>query len=57
MAKQQSFSDKLKKKRADSGINVKVIKGFKSDEGSVKFIEKFVKISDIAEIDKIDITK
>jgi hypothetical protein len=57
MAKTQSFSDKLKKKRAEAGIHVKVIKGYREEAGNVKFLEKFVKIMDIAEIDKVDITR
>ncbi|MFN8362004.1 MAG: hypothetical protein U0264_19020 [Candidatus Kapaibacterium sp.] len=57
MAKQQTFGDKLKKKSADSRINVKIIKGFRSDKGSIKFVERFVKVNDLAEVDKIDISK
>ena len=57
MAKQQTFGDKLKKKAIDSRINVKIIKGFRSDKGSVKFVERFVKVNDLAEVDKIDISK
>ncbi|MBK9249851.1 MAG: hypothetical protein IPM69_17550 [Ignavibacteria bacterium] len=57
MAKQQTFGDKLKKKAVDSRINVKIIKGFRSDKGSIKFVERFVKVNDLAEVDKIDISK
>ena len=58
MAKQQTFGDKLKKKKqADVGINVKIIKGMKSDTGSIRFVEKFVKVNDIAELDKMDFNK
>ena len=57
MAKQQTFGDKLKKKSIDSRINVKIIKGFRSDKGSIKFVERFVKVNDLAEVDKIDISK
>jgi hypothetical protein len=58
MAKQQTFGDKLKKKKqADSGINVKVIKGFRTDEGNLRFLEKFVKVQDLNELTKVDISK
>lgn len=57
MAKTQTFGDKLKKKKSDSTINIKVIKGYKSDEGTTKFVERFVKVNDLSEIDKIDINK
>jgi hypothetical protein len=57
MAKTQTFGDKLKKKKADTSITVKVIKGYKSDEGTTKFVEQFVKVNDLSEIDKVDINK
>ncbi len=57
MAIQQSFGYKSKKKDKDSSIYVKVIKGYKSEKGSTKFVSRFVKIKDIAEVDKIDIAK
>ncbi len=56
MAKQQTFGDKLKKKKqADEGINVKVIRGLRTDEGNMRFVEKFVRVNDLADIGKIDI--
>lgn len=57
MAKAQSFGDKLKKKKAESKPVVKVIKGFKGTDGSVRFVEQFMKVDDIAEVDKIDINR
>lgn len=58
MAKQQTFGDKLKKKKQiDSSINVKVIKGFRTDEGNLRFVEKFVKVQDLNELTKVDISK
>jgi len=53
MAKQQSFGDKVKNKQKDSGINVKVIRTVKSDNGSYKFQEKFVKITEISKVTEI----
>lgn len=55
MAKTQTFGDKLKKKKGDDKISVKVIKAYRSEIGSTRFLEKFVKIDDMTQIDKIDI--
>lgn len=57
MAKAQTFGDKLKKKKADDKPVVKVIKGYKDQDGSVKFIEQFMKVDDINAVDKLDISK
>jgi hypothetical protein len=58
MAKVQTFADKLKKKKLEEqGINVKVIKGNRTETGSMGFFQKFVNIKDMSEIDNIDITK
>jgi hypothetical protein len=56
MAKTQTFGDKLKKKKAlSTGINVKVIKGFKTETGSVGYVEKFVKVNDLTELEKLEV--
>lgn len=56
MAKKQTFSDKVKKsKGGDGSVSVKVIKGYVSEIGSTRFLEKMVHIDDISQIDKIDI--
>jgi len=55
MAKQQTFSDKLSKKVADTRVTVKIIKGFASEIGSTRFAEKVVKIEDVGQISKLDI--
>jgi hypothetical protein len=56
MAKTQTFGDKVKKKKSDDErINVKVIKGINSDRGSVRFIEKMVKVENLEQLEKIDI--
>lgn len=57
MAKQQSFGDKTKKKSADTRITVKVIKGYRSDSGSMKYLERLVKVEDVAAMEKIDINR
>ncbi|MBK6760797.1 MAG: hypothetical protein IPI24_11150 [Ignavibacteria bacterium] len=57
MAKQQTFGDKTKKKAGDSKISVKVIKAFRSEKGTVKYMERFVKVDDVGQIDKMDFTR
>lgn len=56
MAKKQTFAEKAKKaKKTVDKISVKVIKGYTSEIGSTRFLEKMVKIDDISQIEKIDI--
>jgi hypothetical protein len=50
MAKVQSFADKAKGKKKDLGVTVKMIKTVKTEKGSYKFNEKFVRIDDIAKV-------
>jgi len=59
MAKQQTFGDKLKKKKqVDDSINVKVIQGVQSElRGTVRFIDLMVKVKDLNELENIDVTK
>ena len=58
MAKQQTFGDKSKKKKGDEKIYVKVIKGVPSPKTSaLRFLESFVTVKDLAELDKMDFTK
>jgi len=53
MAKQQSFADKAKAKRKESGITVKLIKTVKTEKGTYKFNERFVKLDDISKVSDI----
>jgi len=53
MAKQQSFSDKAKAKKKQDGVQVKVIKATKSDKGTFKFSERFVKLEDVSKVTEI----
>ena len=53
MAKQQSFSDKLKKKKKSDFITVKLIKSVKTSSGNYKFNEKFVQVEDINKVSEI----
>jgi len=50
MAKVQSFADKAKGKKKEQGITVKMIKTVKTEKGTYKFNEKFVRIDDIAKV-------
>ena len=53
MSKQQSFSDKLKKKKKNDLLTVKYIKSVKTASGNYKFNEKFVQIEDINKISEV----
>ena len=53
MAKQQSFADKAKAKKKEGGITVKLIKTVKTEKGTYKFNERFVKIDDINKVGDI----
>jgi hypothetical protein len=57
MAKTQTFGDKTKKKAADTRVNVKVVKAYRSDKGTIKFVERFVKVDDLGQVEKIDISR
>ncbi|MBZ0200612.1 MAG: hypothetical protein K8H86_12145 [Ignavibacteriaceae bacterium] len=53
MDKSQSFADKSKAKKKEVGVNVKVIRAMKSEKGTIKFNEKFVKLDDISKVTDI----
>ncbi len=57
MAKQQTFGDKTKKKAGDNKISVKVIKAFRSEKGTVKYMERFVKVDDVKKKEKMEFTR
>jgi len=58
MAKKQSFGDKFKKKKqTQETINVKVVRAYKGEDGSTRFSDKFVRVLDLAELDKMDFNK
>lgn len=50
MAKKQTFADKSKGKSAVAHITVKYIKTVKTESGSYKFNERFVKLDDISQV-------
>jgi hypothetical protein len=53
MAKKQTFADKSKGKGAKADLNVKVVKTLKTEKGSYKFQENFVKFDDISKVTTI----
>jgi len=53
MAKQQSFSDKLKKKKKSDLLSVKFIKAIKTQAGNYKFNEKFVQVEDLNKLSEV----
>lgn len=53
MAKQQSFSDKLKKKKKSDLLSVKFIKAVKTPAGNYKFNEKFVQVEDLNKLSEV----
>lgn len=53
MAKQQSFGDKAKGKKKDPFVNVKVVTTSKTDKGTYKFVEKFIKLDDVNKVAEI----
>ncbi len=57
MAKTQTFGDKLKKKKHDDKISVKVIKSYRTDDGKTRFIESFVKVTELSELENISVSK
>lgn len=52
MAKTQTFVDKSKKKGLSDLISVKVVVMEKTPTGTYKFNEKFVKVKDLADVEK-----
>jgi len=50
MAKKQTFADKSKGKGKNAGVTVKFVKTVKTESGSYKFNEKFVRVDDISQV-------
>jgi hypothetical protein len=53
MAKQQTFVDKSKKKGVSDLISVKIVVSDKTEKGTYKFNERFIKVKDLAEVEKV----
>jgi hypothetical protein len=53
MAKKQTFADKSKAKAKAAFVNVKVVKTVKTENGSYKFNERFVKLDDVNKVTQI----
>ena len=50
MAKTQTFADKAKGKSKVANITVKFVKTVKTESGSYKFNERFVKLADASQV-------
>ncbi len=50
MAKQQTFGDKSKGKGKSTTLTVKFVKTVKTEAGSYKFQERFVRLKDVSEV-------
>ena len=50
MSKSQSFADKSKAKKKADHITVKLVKSVKSEKGTYKFKEKYVRLADISKV-------
>jgi len=53
MAKSQSFADKSKGKKKADHITVKFVKSVKSEKGTYKFNEKYVRLDDISKVTEL----
>ena len=53
MAKTQTFVDKSKKKGVSELISVKIVVSDKTEKGTYKFSERFIKVKDLAEVEKV----
>ena len=53
MAKTQTFVDKSKKKGVSDLISVKIVVSDKTGKGTYKFSERFIKVKDLAEVEKV----
>jgi len=53
LAKSQSFADKSKAKKKADHITVKLVKSVKSEKGTYKFNEKFVRLTDISKVTEL----
>lgn len=53
MAKTQTFADKAKGKKKSDHVTVKFIRSVKTDKGSYKFSEKFMRLDDISKVTEL----
>ncbi|MCE2504580.1 MAG: hypothetical protein J4G05_11070 [Chlorobi bacterium] len=54
MSRQKTFVDKIRKRRSGSDlVSVKVIVASKTEKGTYRFNEKFVRVKDLNEVEKI----
>ena len=50
MSKAQSFAEKSKSKKKADHITVKLVKSVKTEKGTYKFNEKFIRLEDISKV-------
>jgi hypothetical protein len=53
MAKAQSFAEKSKGKKKADHITVKLVKSVKTEKGTYKFNEKFIRLEDISKVTEL----
>lgn len=53
MAKKQTFADKAKGKAKAAQITVKYVKTIKTESGSYKFNERYVKLDDVSKVNTL----
>ncbi len=54
MAKKQTFADKSSRAGADADkMSVKVISAIKTDKGTYRFNERFIKVANLNEVEKV----
>ena len=54
MAKKQTFVDKVNRAGADADLmSVKVIAATKTEKGSYRFNERFIKVANLNEVEKV----
>lgn len=54
MAKTQTFGDKMGKKAGPQKMTVKVVRGFRGPNGTIKIKDRLVQVDDLGQIDKMD---
>jgi len=55
MAKTQTFGDKVKKRKGDTRIHVKVVGSFMTEEGNLRFKERFIAVDDVNVLENIEV--
>jgi hypothetical protein len=53
VSKSQSFAEKVKSKKKADHITVKFVKSVKTEKGTYKFNEKYVRLEDISKVTEL----